>query len=140
MIYLNIQPQLSQQCLTQKAANSQSTSTAVRPPHPSSAYTLQLTPPLTVSPYSWFGFTNTLKYRPLLNAHGVTVEIIPFFLGGARESAGNPWTPTPKWKEEFSKQDSEMTGRLLGLKIVQPKEFPILSLFVSPLRRVGGQN
>lgn len=25
-----------------------------------------------------------------------------------------------------------MTGRLLGLKVVQPKEFPILSLFVSP--------
>ena len=85
----------------------------------------------SVSPYSWFGFTNTIKYRPLLNAHGVSVDIIPFFLGGARESVGNPWTPTPKWKEDFSKQDSETTGRLLGLKIVPPKDFPILSLFVS---------
>ncbi|KAE9364012.1 putative DSBA family oxidoreductase [Stipitochalara longipes BDJ] len=82
-----------------------------------------------VSPYSWFGFTNILRYRPLLNAHGVSVDIIPFFLGGARESVGNPWTPTPKWKAEFSSQDSETTGRLLGLKIVQPKDFPILSLF-----------
>ncbi len=88
---------------------------------------------LIVSPYSWFGFTNILKYRPLLNAHGVIVDIIPFFLGGARESTGNPWTPTPKWKEEFSKQDSETTGRLLGLKIVQPTVFPILSLFVSKM-------
>jgi 2-hydroxychromene-2-carboxylate isomerase len=85
----------------------------------------------TVSPYSWFGFTNILRYRPLLNAHGVSVNIIPFFLGGARESVGNPWTPTPKWKEEFAAQDSQTTGQLLGLKIVQPKDFPILSLYVS---------
>ncbi|KAK6587380.1 hypothetical protein PZA11_000670 [Diplocarpon coronariae] len=82
-----------------------------------------------VSPYSWFGITSLLKYRPALLAHGVTVDIVPFFLGGARDAAGNPWTPTPKWKEAFSKQDSEMTGELLGLKIVQPAEFPILSLF-----------
>ncbi|KAJ9634550.1 hypothetical protein H2199_009007 [Coniosporium tulheliwenetii] len=64
-----------------------------------------------------------------LQAHGVHVEITPFFLGGARDSAGNPWMPTPKWKEAFSKQDSEMTGKLLGLETKQPKEFPILSLF-----------
>jgi glutathione S-transferase kappa 1 len=85
----------------------------------------------TVSPFSWFGFTNTLKYRPLLNAHGVSVEIIPFFLGAARESAGNPFTPTPKWRQAFAKQDTETTGRLLGLKIVPPTVFPILSLYVS---------
>lgn len=74
---------------------------------------------------------STLKHRPGLEAHGVTVNILPFFLGGARDAAGNPWTPTPKWKEAFSKQDSTMTGELLGLKVVQPEEFPILSLFVS---------
>ncbi|XMA14396.1 hypothetical protein WAI453_007187 [Rhynchosporium graminicola] len=82
-----------------------------------------------VSPYSWFGVTSLLKYRPGLLAHGVNVDIQPFFLGGAREAAGNPWQPTPKWKEAFSKQDSAMTGELLGLKVVQPKEFPIMSLF-----------
>lgn len=43
---------------------------------------------------------------------------------------GNKFTPTPKAKEPFAKQDSEMTGELLGLKVVRPKEFPILSLFV----------
>ncbi|KAF2825910.1 glutathione S-transferase [Ophiobolus disseminans] len=82
-----------------------------------------------VSPYSWFGFTNITKYRPLLNANGVEVEILPFFLGAAREAAGNPFAPTPKWKEAFSKQDSETSGRLLGLKVVAPEVFPISSLF-----------
>jgi 2-hydroxychromene-2-carboxylate isomerase len=84
-----------------------------------------------VSPYSWFGFTNAVRFRPLLNAHGVSVDIIPFFLGGARESVGNPFTPTPKAKESFANQDSLMTGEILGLKVVRPKVFPILSLFVS---------
>jgi len=83
----------------------------------------------SVSPYSWFGFTNTVRYRPLLNAYGVSVEIIPFFLGAARDGAGNPFTPTPKWKEAFANQDSNLTGEMLGLKVVRPKEFPILSLF-----------
>ncbi|KFY35871.1 hypothetical protein V494_05523 [Pseudogymnoascus sp. VKM F-4513 (FW-928)] len=82
-----------------------------------------------VSPYSWFGFTSTIRYRPLLQAHGVSIDIVPFFLGGARERVGNPYTPTPKWKEAFSAQDSDMTGRLLGLKVVPPKEFPISSLY-----------
>ncbi|KAH7364098.1 glutathione S-transferase [Rhexocercosporidium sp. MPI-PUGE-AT-0058] len=82
-----------------------------------------------VSPYSWFGISSLFKHRPGLLAHGVTVDIQPFFLGGARDAAGNPWQPTPKWKEAFSKQDSTMTGELLGLKVVQPKEFPIMSLF-----------
>ena len=86
---------------------------------------------VAVSPYSWFGFTNTVRYRPLLNAYGVSVDIIPFFLGAARDSVGNPFTPTPKAKEAFASQDSQLTGKLLGLKVVRPKEFPILSLFVS---------
>jgi 2-hydroxychromene-2-carboxylate isomerase len=89
-----------------------------------------------VSPYSWFGFTNILRYRPLLNKYGVSVEIIPFFLGGARESVGNTFVPTPKWKEAFAAQDSELTGELLGLKVVRPKIWPVLSLFVScPFRK-----
>ncbi|RMD43686.1 hypothetical protein DV735_g1447, partial [Chaetothyriales sp. CBS 134920] len=82
-----------------------------------------------VSPYSWFGFTNIIKYRPLLQAHGIQVEITPFFLGGARDGAGNPFTPTPKAKEAFAKQDSHLTGEILGLKVVPPPIFPILSLF-----------
>jgi glutathione S-transferase kappa 1 len=85
----------------------------------------------TVSPYSWFGFTNAIRFRPALNAYGVSVDIVPFFLGAARDGVGNPFTPTPKAKQPFAKQDSETTGRLLGLKTVQPKDFPILSLFVS---------
>jgi 2-hydroxychromene-2-carboxylate isomerase len=72
-----------------------------------------------------------MRFRELLNAHGVTVEIIPFFLGAARDSVGNPFSPTPKAKEAFGAQDSEVTGQLLGLKIVRPNVFPILSLFVS---------
>ncbi|KIV78441.1 hypothetical protein PV11_10161 [Exophiala sideris] len=82
-----------------------------------------------VSPYSWFGFTNIIKYRSLLNKYGVSVEIIPFFLGGAREGVGNKFEQTPKWKEAFAAQDSELTGELLGLKVVRPKIWPILSLF-----------
>ncbi|KAK6376495.1 hypothetical protein LTS17_007090 [Exophiala oligosperma] len=82
-----------------------------------------------VSPYSWFGFTNIIKFRPLLNAHGVSVDIIPFFLGGARDGIGNPWTPTPKAKQAFQSQDTQMTGEILGLDVVPPKVFPILSLF-----------
>lgn len=88
----------------------------------------------TVSPYSWFGFTNTIRFRDLLQAHGVSVEIIPFFLGGSRDSVGNPFVPTPKAKEAFGAQDTEVTGRLLGLKVVRPKIFPILSLFVRSLQ------
>lgn len=71
------------------------------------------------------------KFRPLLNEHGVEVEILPFFLGGARDAAGNPFTPTPQWKQAFSAQDSDLTGKLLGLKVVMPEVFPISSLFVS---------
>ena len=74
-----------------------------------------------------------MRFRPLLNVHGVSVDIVPFFLGAARDGVGNPFQPTPAAKEPFSKQDSTTTGRLLGLKVVQPKEFPILSLFVSLL-------
>lgn len=84
-----------------------------------------------MSPYSWFGFTNILRFRPLLDAYGVAVEILPFFLGGARDSVGNPWTPILKAKEAFGSQDTSMTGEMLGLKVVTPKDFPILSLFVS---------
>lgn len=86
---------------------------------------------ILVSPYSWFGFTNTVRFRPLLEAYGVSVEIFPFFLGGARDSVGNPFTPPLKAKEAFGNQDSHMTGELLGLKVVPPKVFPISSLFVS---------
>jgi glutathione S-transferase kappa 1 len=84
-----------------------------------------------VSPYSWFGFTNVVRFRPLLNAHGVSVDIVPFFLGGARDGVGNPYSPPPKAKQPFASQDTATTARLLGLKTVQPKDFPILSLFVS---------
>ncbi|EKG13837.1 hypothetical protein MPH_09019 [Macrophomina phaseolina MS6] len=82
-----------------------------------------------VSPYSWFGFTNILRHRPLLNTYGVEVEILPFFLGGARDNVGNPWTPVHKAKEAFASQDTELTGKLLGVKTVQPEIFPISSLF-----------
>lgn len=71
------------------------------------------------------------RFAPLLDAHGIEVEILPFFLGGARESAGNPYAPTPAWKQAFSAQDCDLTGRLLGLKVVTPEVFPISSLFVS---------
>jgi 2-hydroxychromene-2-carboxylate isomerase len=84
-----------------------------------------------VSPYSWFGFTNAVRFRPLLNAYGVSVDIVPFFLGAARDGVGNPYSPPPKAKQPFASQDTETTARLLGLKTVQPKDFPILSLFVS---------
>jgi glutathione S-transferase kappa 1 len=89
---------------------------------------------IPVSPYSWFGFTSIVRFRPLLEEYGITVEIIPFFLGAARDSAGNKFAPTPKWKEAFAEQDSQLTGEMLGLKVVRPEEFPILSLFVSLLR------
>jgi glutathione S-transferase kappa 1 len=56
-----------------------------------------------------------------------------FHLGAARDGVGNPFTPTPQAKVPFSTQDSETTGQLLGLKVVKPKIFPILSLFVSLL-------
>lgn len=39
---------------------------------------------------------------------------------------GNPFAPTPKAKEPFAQQDTETAGRLLGLKVVRPKDFPIL--------------
>lgn len=93
-----------------------------------------------VSPYSWFGITNILKFRPLLNAHGVEVEILPFFLGGARDGVGNFFTPTPEWKVDFATQDTNLTGELLGIKIVPPEVFPISSLFVSLYKNFWGSN
>ncbi|PSN66242.1 glutathione S-transferase [Corynespora cassiicola Philippines] len=82
-----------------------------------------------VSPYSWFGFTNIVRFRPLLQAHGVHVEIMPFFLGGARDSVGNPYSPPLPAKAAFASQDTEMTARLLGLRTSTPEVFPISSLF-----------
>jgi glutathione S-transferase kappa 1 len=67
----------------------------------------------------------------MLNAHGVQVEILPFFLGGARDGVGNPWTPVPQAKVAFVNQDTTMTGKILGLNIVPPEVFPISSLFAS---------
>ena len=69
----------------------------------------------------------------MLNAYDITVEIVPFFLGAARDNAGNPFTPAPRVKEAFGKQDTETIGKLLGLKLVRPKAFPTLSLQVSML-------
>jgi len=68
----------------------------------------------------------------MLNAHGVQVEILPFFLGGARDGVGNPWTPVPQAKVAFANQDTTLTGKILGLNIVPPEVFPISSLFASP--------
>lgn len=93
----------------------------------------KLTSP-TVSPYSWFGITSILAYRSALQAHGVTVDIKPFFLGGARDAVGNPWQPTPKWKEAFSKQDSESTCSRLS---VLGREIELTWCSVSGNVRVG---
>ncbi|KAH7089570.1 glutathione S-transferase [Paraphoma chrysanthemicola] len=82
-----------------------------------------------VSPYSWFGFTNLKKFRPNLVANGIEVEILPFFLGAARDGKGNPWQPTPKYKEAFQAQDSELNSKLLGITLKTPEIFPISSLF-----------
>jgi len=86
---------------------------------------------VSVSPYSWFGFTNIRNFRPLLFSHGIEVCIEPFFLGGARDGEGNPYTRPPQAKAAFGQQDLALTSKLLGLKVVQPEVFPISSLFVS---------
>jgi len=86
---------------------------------------------VAVSPYSWFGFTNIRNFRPLLNSHGIEVCIEPFFLGGARDGVGNPFTPPVPAKAAFGDQDLEITSKLLNLKVVRPEVFPISSLFVS---------
>lgn len=89
---------------------------------------------LPVSPYSWFGFKNARNFRPQLESHGVEVCIEPFFLGGARNGVGNPWTPPPQAKAAFSQQDLDLTSKLLGLEVVRPKVFPISSLAVGFIR------
>jgi len=81
-----------------------------------------------VSPYSWFGFTNIRNYRSRLQSHGIEVCIEPFFLGGARNGVGNPYTPPPEAKSAFMQQDLELTSKLPGLHVVRPKVFPISSL------------
>jgi glutathione S-transferase kappa 1 len=84
-----------------------------------------------VSPYSWFGFTNIRNYRSQLQSYGIEVCIEPFFLGGARNGVGNPYTPPPEAKSAFMQQDLDLTSKLLGLHVVRPKVFPISSLSVS---------
>ncbi|KAH6633805.1 glutathione S-transferase [Boeremia exigua] len=88
-----------------------------------------------VSPYSWFGFINIKNFRPLLTAHGIEVFIEPFFLGGARDGVGNPFTPPVPAKATFGEQDLELTSELLGLKVIRPEVFPISSLFPVRLAR-----
>ncbi len=84
-----------------------------------------------MSLYSWFGFTNILRYRPVLNSHDVEVEILPFVLGAARNEADNPFGPAPQVKAIYAGRDSATVGRLLGLKVVPPKQFPVSSMTVS---------
>lgn len=87
-----------------------------------------------VSPYSWFAHTNLTRTRPLLAAHGVDVEIVPFFLGGARNGAGNPFTVPAPAKATWGNNDAARVAHLLGLPLQRPTKFPILSLYV---RRLG---
>jgi glutathione S-transferase kappa 1 len=94
---------------------------------------IKIVPTPPVSPYSWFGFTNVRNFRPQLESHGIEVCIEPFFLGGARDGVGNPYTPPPQAKAAFAQQDLDFTSKLLGLEVVRPKVFPISSLFVSIL-------
>jgi len=86
-----------------------------------------------VSPYSYFAFATLLRSRPLLANHNISLNILPFFLGAARDGSGNPWVPQPAIKEAFAKEDMKRSSKLaLGKEVKHPEKFPILSLF--PIR------
>jgi len=86
-----------------------------------------------VSPYSYFAFHHLIKTRKALNQHNITVEILPFFLGGARDANGNPFVPMPPVKAAWGQNDMKRVSKiLLGYELRYPEKFPILSLF--PIR------
>ena len=96
-----------------------------QPPAPSYLLTISL-----VSPYSWFAFINCTHHREQLKQHGIVVDIVPFFLGGARNGNGHPYQDPPPVKAVWGDRDVQTVASLLGLKTQRPKIFPIISLYV----------
>jgi len=93
---------------------------------PAPSYPLTIS---SVSPYSWFAFINCTHYREQLKQHGIAVDIVPFFLGGARNGNGHPYQEPPPVKAVWGDRDVQTVASLLGLKTQRPKIFPIISLY-----------
>ncbi|KAF2000290.1 glutathione S-transferase kappa 1 [Amniculicola lignicola CBS 123094] len=82
-----------------------------------------------VSPYSYFALVYLEKHREVLKSHGVSIDIVPVFLGGINVGSGNkpPWTLPAK--ASYSTYDSARAKAYFGLpNIKTPSFFPILSL------------
>ncbi|OJJ72569.1 hypothetical protein ASPBRDRAFT_42288 [Aspergillus brasiliensis CBS 101740] len=87
-----------------------------------------------VSPYSYFAYLNLCRYREILHRHRIKTQVVPFFLGGARDGNGSPYQEPPPVKAAWSAKDLAYTGRILGVKVKRPDVFPISSLY--PVRVV----
>ncbi|KAH6654019.1 thioredoxin-like protein [Truncatella angustata] len=88
-----------------------------------------------VSFYSYVAFKQLLDTRSLLEAHGVQVDIKPFFLGGIMAASGNrpPWTVPAKAK--YGSLDADRTQHAVGLPDISPPEdLMAVSRTMLPLR------
>ncbi|KAH6681441.1 putative glutathione S-transferase kappa 1 [Halenospora varia] len=82
------------------------------------------------SPYSYLAFLYLLKNRELLLSHDVTVDFVPFFLGGVNVGSGNkpPWTLPAKAK--YGSFDTARALKYHGRtgEIATPSFFPPLTI------------
>ncbi|KAL6229177.1 hypothetical protein BDW75DRAFT_235403 [Aspergillus navahoensis] len=83
-----------------------------------------------VSPYSYFAYVNLCRYRETPHRHLIKTQVVPFFLGGARDGNGSPYQEPPPVKAAWSAKDLAYTGKTLGLKIKTPDVSPISPLYV----------
>lgn len=81
-----------------------------------------------VSPYSWIGFEELLRLSRTLWRETVSVELVPFFLGGVMKGSQNRPPGENAVKAQYMLKDLERLGRLHGLSFSFPPVFPALTI------------
>lgn len=78
-----------------------------------------------VSPYSWLGVETLLRYRKVWGDK-VSVQLVPFFLGGVMKGASNQPPATNPVKGAYLMKDIALLGQIHGIALGQtaPSVFP----------------
>ncbi|KAJ9662081.1 hypothetical protein H2198_001623 [Neophaeococcomyces mojaviensis] len=81
------------------------------------------------SPYSYFALLHLRRIRPILSTYGISISIIPIFLGGVNHATGNQPPSTLPAKAKFSPYDMQRAIEHFGtVKLSAPPFFPMVSL------------